>query len=104
MRRATASRSLRKQEGPLKNPQRKAEAGGKAEGEGKGLTCYVCGGIGHLARLCSGGGWVNDLEEDAPEGEDTNEDGCWTEEDDETLQLGYLGKRFLFDELSTRTA
>ena len=34
---------------------------------------------------------VNDLEQDAPEGEDTNEDGCWTEEDDETLQLGYLG-------------
>ena len=23
--------------------------------------------------------------------EDTNEDGCWTEEDDETLQLGYFG-------------
>ena len=28
---------------------------------------------------------------DAPEGEDTNEDGCWTEEDDETPQLGYFG-------------
>ena len=28
---------------------------------------------------------------DSPEGEDTNADGCWTEEDDETLQLGYLG-------------
>ena len=43
------------------------------------------------ASLCSSEGWVNDLEQDAPEGEDTNEDGCWTEEDDETLQLGYLG-------------
>ena len=36
-------------------------------------------------------GWVDDLEQDAPKGEDTNEDGCWTEEDDETLELGYLG-------------
>ena len=51
----------------------------------------MCGGIGHTARLCPSEGWVNDLEQDAPEGEDTNEDGCWTEEDDETLQLGYLG-------------
>ena len=51
----------------------------------------MCGGIGHPARLCPSEGWVNDLEQDAPEGEDTNEGGCWTEEDDETLQLGYLG-------------
>ena len=36
-------------------------------------------------------GWVNDLEQDTPEGKDTNEEGCWTEEDDETLQLGYFG-------------
>ena len=36
-------------------------------------------------------GWVHDLEQDAPEGEDTNEGECWTEEDDETLLLGYLG-------------
>ena len=42
-------------------------------------------------KLCPSEGWVNDLEQDAPEGEDTNEDGCWTEEDDETLQLGYCG-------------
>ena len=35
-------------------------------------------------------GWVNDLEQDTPEGEDTNEECCWTEEDDKTLQLGYL--------------
>ena len=51
----------------------------------------MCGGIGHPARLCSSEGWVNDLEQDAPEGEDTNEEVCWTDEDDETLQLGYLG-------------
>ena len=56
-----------------------------------GLICHVCGGIGHPATLCPSDGWVNDLEQDAPEGEDTNEDGCWTEEDDETLQLGYVG-------------
>ena len=43
-------------------------------------------GIGHPARLCPSEGWVNDSEQDAPEGEDTNEEGCWTEEDDETLQ------------------
>ena len=93
-RRATARRGriLRKQEGPLKNQRRKASArsAGKAKGKRKGLTCFVCGGIGHPARLCSSGGWVNDLEEDAPEGEETNQDGCWTAED-ETLQLGYLG-------------
>ena len=45
----------------------------------------TCGGIGHPA------GWVNDLEQDTPEGEDTNEEGCWTEEDGATLQQGYLG-------------
>ena len=31
------------------------------------------------------------LEQDAPEREYTNEDECWTEEDDEPLQLGNLG-------------
>ena len=30
----------------------KGKSGGKATGRGKGLTCYVCGGIGHPARLC----------------------------------------------------
>ena len=69
----------------------KGKSGGKAKGKGKGLKCYVCGGIGHPARLCPSEGWVNGLEQDAPEGEDTNEGECWTEEDDETLQLGYLG-------------
>ena len=43
-----------------------------------------------VPRLCPSEGWADDLEQDAPEGEETNEDGCWTDED-ETLQLGYLG-------------
>ena len=77
---ASRGRSLKKQEEPSKGP-----SGGKAKGKGKGLKCYVCGGIGHPARLCSSEGWVNDLEQDAPAG------GCWTDEDDETLQLGYFG-------------
>ena len=47
----------------------------------------MCGGIGHTARLCSSEGWINDLEQDAP----TDEEGCWTEDDDETLQMVYLG-------------
>ena len=63
----------------------------KGQWQGEKGSHYVCGGIGHPARLCFSEGWVNDLEQDAPEGEDTNGDGCWTEEDDETLQLGYLG-------------
>ena len=67
----------------------KGKSGEKAKGKGKGLKCYLCGGIGHPARFCPSEGWVNDLEQEMPEGEDTNEEGCWTEEDDETLQLGY---------------
>ena len=51
----------------------------------------MCGGIGHSTRLCSSEGRVNDLEQDAPRGEDTNEEGSWTKEDDETLQLEYFG-------------
>ena len=31
--------------------------------------------IGHPARLCSSEGWVNDLEQDVPEGENINEEG-----------------------------
>ena len=69
----------------------KGRSGGKAKGKGKGLTCFVCGGIGHTARLCPSEGWVNDLEQDAPEGEDTNEDAFWAKEDGETLQPGFLG-------------
>ena len=76
-----AGRAIEKRKGKGKG---KGRSGGKAKGKGKGLTCYVCGGIGHPARLCPSEGWVNDLEQDAPEGEDT-------EEDDETLQLGYFG-------------
>ena len=69
----------------------KGKSGRKAKGKGKGLTSYACRGIGHPARLCPSERWVNDLEQDAPEGEDTNEEGCWTEEDYETLQLEYFG-------------
>ena len=79
----------------MENPRAKAKGkgrnGGKAKGKEQGLTCYVCGGIGHRARLRPSEGWVNDLEQGASQGEDTNEDGCWTEEGDETLQLRYLG-------------
>ena len=55
-----------------------------------GFICFACG-IGYPARLCSSDGWVNDLKEEALEGEHINEDGNWTEEDDEILQLVYLG-------------
>ena len=54
--------------------------------------------------MCPSERMGNRLEQDAPEGEDTNEDGCWTEEDDETRQLGYfvtsspLGLRDAFSE------
>ena len=36
----------------------KGKSGGKAKGKGKGLKCYVCGGIGHPARLCPTEGWL----------------------------------------------
>ena len=77
--------------------KRRAKAKAKAKVEEspkaqeKAFNCCVCGGTGHTARLCASEGWVNDLEQDAPEGEDTNEEGCWTDEDDETPQLGYVG-------------
>ena len=54
------------------------------------FICFVCG-IGFPVRPCSSDGWVNDLKEEALEGEHINEDGYWTEEDDEMLQLVYLG-------------
>ena len=63
----------------------------RPKAKGKGLKRYVCGGIEHPARLCPSEGWVIDLEQDAPEGEGTNEHERPIEEDDETLQLGYLG-------------
>ena len=78
----------------IENPREKARSSQewrKGQRQGTSLTCHVCGGIGHPASFCSSEGWVNDLEEDAPEGGDTNEDACWTEEADETLQLGYFG-------------
>ena len=95
MRRETARRghSLGKQGEPLKSPSAKAKAKleERPKAKVKDLKCYVCGGIGHPARLCPSEGWVDDLEQDTPKGEDTNEEVCWTDEDDETLQLGYLG-------------
>ena len=78
-------------EKPKEKGKGKGRSGGKAKCKEKGLTCFVCGGVGHPARLCTSEAWVNDLEQAAPKGEDTNEDGCWTEEDDETLQLEYFG-------------
>ena len=92
---ASGGRSPRRQGEPLKSPRTKAKAKAKVEERPKAkekaskATCAE--GLGTPARLCSSEGWVNDLEQDAPEGEDTNEDGRWTEEDDETLQLGYFG-------------
>ena len=79
MRRASVRRGrLQEQEGPLKCPKEKGKgkcmSGGKATGKGKGLTCHVCGGIGHSARLCASEGRVNHLEEVPLEGDDTNED------------------------------
>ena len=79
-------------EKPKAKGKGKGRSGGKAKGKGKGLICYVCGGaLDTPARLCPGEGWVDDLEQDEPEREDTDEDGTRTEENDETLQLGYFG-------------
>ena len=44
-----AGRAIEKPKGKGKG---KGWSGGKAKCKGKGLTCYVCGGIGHPARLC----------------------------------------------------
>ena len=69
----------------------KGRSGGKAKGKGKGLTCYVCGGLG-TPRSCAP---VKDglttwsrtcLREKTP-----MKKVAPTEEDDETLQLGYFG-------------
>ena len=84
-----AGRAIEKPKGKGKG-KGKGKSGGKAKGKRKGLTCYVCGGIGHPARVCPSEGWVNDLEQDAPEREDTNEQGCWTEEGFEKLHWGTL--------------
>ena len=105
--RAIASRghSLGKQGEPLKTPRAKAKSKAKVDGRPKAkekassATCAE--GLG-TARRCTSEGYANVLEQDAPEGEDTNEEVCWTDEDDETRRAPW--KRFLFDELSTRTA
>ena len=57
--------------------------------------------IGHPARLCPSEGWVNDLEQDTPEGEDTNEEGCWTEDVEvmktsEVSSLSFVAERRRF--------
>ena len=80
----------RRIEKPKEKGKDKGRSGGKAKGRRKGLTCCVCGGVVHAARLRFSEGWVNDLEEDAPEGENANEDGSWTEVNDETY-LVYFG-------------
>ena len=36
-------------------------------------------------------GWVNDVEDETLNSEDTNEDGCFTEDRDDTLQPEYFG-------------
>ena len=70
----------------------KGKSGGKSKGKGKGLKCYVCGGIGHPARCVPPAkDGLTTWSRDAPEGEDTNEEVCWTDEDDKTLQLVYRG-------------
>ena len=51
----------------------------------------MCGGFGHPTQLCASEGWVNNLDKKTPDGEDANDDGCWEEEEDETLQLEYFG-------------
>ena len=71
---ASRGRSLRMQEEPLVGPRRKAKAKARVEDRPKArgkAKCYVCGGIGHPARLRPSEGWVRDLEQDAPDGEDT---------------------------------
>ena len=98
---------LSKQEGPVKNRRGKSRAkagsGGTAKGKGERAHMLRVRREWAPARLCPSEGCVNDLEQVALEGEDTNDDGCWTEEDDDTLQLLPL-QRVLSDELSTRTA
>ena len=83
---ASRRSSLRKQEEPLRGPRRRAKASVEERPKATG-TASGAGGL-DSPRGCAP---VNDLEQDALEGEDTIEDECWTEEDDETLQLGYLG-------------
>ena len=51
---------------------------GRAKGTGKRLT-WVCGGVGHPARLCPSEGWVNTLCE-----------SFQTEDEDEAMQSGFL--------------
>ena len=81
--------SRKKQDGSPIKPKVKGKGGGKAKGKRTGVTCCVYLGVGHTARLCPSEGWVNNLEEETSDGE--NDDGCWAEEEVETLHLRYLG-------------
>ena len=102
--RATASRgrSQRKQEGALKTPRKwqgQRQEWRKGQRQAKTPHTPRVRRDWGTPRVCAP---VKDglttPQKDPPEGEDTNEDRYWTEEDGETLQLGYLGQRFLFDE------
>ena len=73
-------------EKPKEKGKGKGKSGGNAKGKDKGLKCNVCGGIGHPARMCPSEGWLDDLEQDMPEGEDTDEEGTTRQSN-----WGYLG-------------
>ena len=76
---ASRGRSLRKQEEPLKSPRRKAgaEAGVEERPKARGKASHAACAEGLDTEAVPSEGRVHDLEQDAPEGEDTNEDGCW---------------------------
>ena len=84
-------RSRRKQEGPLKIPRAKAGVEERPTRREKASHATCAEGLGTSRGLCLSEGWANDLKKDALKGEDTIEDGCWTEEDDETFQQWYFG-------------
>ena len=86
MRRATASRGPQPKEEGNGKTMENGKGKGRSVGKAKGLTCYVRRDWTHRK--------VNELEEDAPEGED-DEDGCWTGEDDETIPTGVHRHRFM---------
>ena len=93
---ASRGRSLNKVEEPLKSRkerQRQWQKWRKGHRVMKNVQKLRVRRVwAHPARLCSNEGWVNnDLEQDAPVREDTNEEGCQADEGDETLQLGCLG-------------
>ena len=92
---ASRGRSPRRQGEPLKCQRGKAKVKAKVEerlkAKEKASNAACAEGLDTPRGCAPVKGGFNDLEQDTPEGEDTNEEGCWTKEDDETLQLGYLG-------------